>query len=152
MGEPITDGAAPPDGRTVLFPGREVKLSTGETVFVRPITFAQLAKAGMHLEKIIAPAMTAGVLTDNGDVDLSNLLGLVTAGGGHVNELILMCVRDADGEPVTRAWLEAVSIEDGIELARALIEVNWREDIGKKLMSLDQTIQALLTGSRPSTG
>lgn len=141
------------NGHAVLVPGREVQLSNGGVVWVRPLTFTQLAKGGMHIEKVIRPALEHGIITAEGDIDLSNLLGFITAVGGHVNELLLLTTYGEDGQRVGREWFEeTVQIEDGLELTSAFIKENWREDVAKKLASLNQEVQAILTGLTPSTG
>lgn len=139
------------EGLDTLIPDREVQLSTGEKVTVRPLMFMQIAKGARHIEGVIHPALASGVLSEEGDLNVSALAGLLAAAGEHVYELIMLCTYKANDDRIDRAWLSTVSIEDGIELAKAVLMVNWRESIVKKLETLNQEVQGYLQATTGST-
>lgn len=151
------------EGLDVLLPGREVPLERGETVRVQPLKFMQLPAGARHIDGVIRAALRSGAITDGGEINISNLAGMYAEAGEHVHELILLCTyRDqVDGQLIDRNWLSAASIEEGLTLTAAVIEVNWRASLIKKLEALSgemenlgQTILDRLgtPGSASSTG
>lgn len=133
-----------------LFPEREVPLSSGDVVTVKPLMFMQLAQGAQHVDGVIRAALVSGVLTDDGDLNVSHVAGLIAEAGEHVNELILMCTY-VDDQLVDREWLSRVSVEEGLDLTAAVVEVNWRGTIVKKLESLASriTLNMEQAGSTP---
>ena len=143
-------------GLETLLPDRRVELEQG-AVTVKPLRFAQLAQGAQHIDGVVRAAIGSGVLTEEGELNLSHLAGLIAGAGEHVNELILLCTYRDHGEGVERvdrAWLSTLGMEDGLTLAARVIEVNWRGSIVKKLQALGEEIAGHLarTGLASSSG
>lgn len=134
------------DGLNTLFPERELRLDSGDTVHVKPLMFMQLPQGAAHIDGILRAALRSGLLNEEGDLNLSNLSALYAEAGEHVNELILMCTY-LDGQLVDRDWLAGASVEDGLELMAAVVEANWRESIVKKLNGLAARMTTSLGGT-----
>jgi hypothetical protein len=131
------------DGLDVLLPERLVELGGGDVVTVKPLMFMQLPQGARHLDAIIRGALEADMVSERGEIDVSRLAGLIGAVGEHINELILLCTH-IDGQPIDREWLGKVTLEEGMDLAAAVVEVNWRDTIVKKLESLATRVTSRL--------
>ncbi len=88
-----------------LFAGKEV-LADGETMTIKPFPFGKWPVA---LEKV------AGLLPF---VEAGDLIGLASAGGERVIELMML----ATGKP--REWFDTLDPGAGIDILAALVEVN----------------------------
>jgi len=142
--EPPPPGAngADDSGMEVLLPDKTVTLDDGDVVTVKPVTFMQLPQGARHIDGVIRAALRSGVLTEHGEINVSGLAGMYAEAGEHVNALILLCTY-IDGQRIDRQWLERVSIEEGLDLAAAVIGVNWRASILKKLEALSEEMETL---------
>ena len=103
-----------------LFPGKEITLSTGEVINIKPFTFGQLPKAlkiGQKLGVLLADLYRKGQFEDQTNVS-SNLMVIVGEGGEDLLDLIGLGI----GKP--RAWFDELQGNDGITLTIAFLEVN----------------------------
>lgn len=103
-----------------LFPGKEITLSTGEVINIKPFTFGQLPKAlkiGQKLGVLLADLYRQGKFEDQTNVS-SNLMVIVGEGGEDLLDLIGLGI----GKP--RAWFDELQGNDGITLTIAFLEVN----------------------------
>lgn len=124
-----------------LFPGKEVTLSTGETITIKPFTFGQLPKALKLSQKIgqaLADSYNAGKLSD-AKVAVSAAIEVLAEGGEEIIELVGL----ATGKP--RAWFDTVPGEDTLDILNAFIEVNkdfFTQKVLPKVMGLMKEPQA----------
>lgn len=103
-----------------LFPGKEVTISTGETITIKPFTFGQLPKALKLSQKIgqsLASAYNDGKLTDSKQA-ITSAIECLADGGEEIIELVML----ATGKP--RTWFDTVPGEDTIDILNAFVEVN----------------------------
>lgn len=138
-------GVAAPkmSGMDVLLPDTTVTLAGGEQVTVRPLTFTQIPQGAIYINALVRAAMESGALTEEGDLDLARLGGLLATAGEPIFQLIVLCT----GLPRDR--LDALSIEDGLELAAAVARANWRPELIKKIQAMAEKISSSI-GSKPS--
>jgi hypothetical protein len=112
------------DDLAVLFPAREVPLSTGETLTVAPFTFGQLPKAIGLMRPLTEALRTAEIASFGpGGMQLAadwpmRLPGIIDNGG----EALIALLAFVYGKP--RAWFDTLGADDGLAMARALLEVN----------------------------
>lgn len=103
-----------------LFPGKEITLSSGEVINIKPFTFGQLPKAlkiGQKLGILLGDLYRQGKFEDQTNVS-SNLMVIVGEGGEDLLDLIGLGI----GKP--RAWFDELQGNDGITLTIAFLEVN----------------------------
>ena len=118
-----------------LFPGQDVTVA-GQTITVKPLTFGQLPKATKLLQPVIKALRASGAIGANPTSDtekpegapgkgdrlaidfISSWVDTVAAGG----EDLLALVGYAIDKP--RDWFDALSMDDGVALVRAVVEVN----------------------------
>lgn len=103
-----------------LFPGKEVILSDGEIINMKPFTFGQLPKAmkiGQKLGMLLADLYKQGKFEDQSNVS-ANLMVIIGEGGEDLIELMGLGI----GKP--RAWFDNLQGDDGITLTIAFLEVN----------------------------
>ena len=114
----------------MLFPGREVAVG-GETIVVKPLTFGQLPKATKLLQPVVKALRESGALGGAGSVIdmIGSWVDILAAGG----EDMLTLVGFAVGKP--REWFDALSMDDGVALVRAVVEVNG-DFFGRKVLPL----------------
>jgi hypothetical protein len=103
----------------ILFPERDVKIG-GVTITVTPLTFGRLPKAS----RLIAPVLKA--LNESGVLSLQGMIieiagGIVELIGAGGDDLIAFLAFVID-RPVE--WFETLAVDDGIELVKAVYEVN----------------------------
>ncbi len=107
-----------------LFPGREVTLSTGETLELAPFAFGKLPRAIKLLRPVTDAVRAAGIAGFDGkDFALASgwplrLPQLMDEAGEALVEFVGFAV----GKP--RAWFDTLGADDGIALTRAAFEVN----------------------------
>ena len=124
-----------------LFPGKELTLSTGEKITIKPFTFGQLPKALKLSQKIgqaLANAYNEGKLTDS-KVAVTSALEVLADGGEDIIELVGL----ATGKK--REWFDTVPGEDTIDILNAFVEVNkdfFIQKIMPKVMGMLKETQA----------
>ena len=124
-----------------LFPGKEVTISTGETITIKPFTFGQLPEALKLSQKIgqaLASAYNEGKLTD-AKVAVTSALEVLADGGEDIIKLVML----ATGKK--RDWFDTVPGEDTIDILNAFVEVNkdfFIQKIMPKVMGMIQNNQA----------
>ena len=112
----------------VLFPeGKEV-LVQGESLVIKPYTFGQIARVSKLAYPIVAALQDSGLLkieTIEGQANISiasdwpsRIVEIMGLGGEEFLQLVALSI----GKP--RAWLDTIQIDDGVTLAKAVIEVN----------------------------
>lgn len=112
----------------VLYPEGKGVMVNGDTVTVMPFKFGQLAKVTNLLAPIVRNLTASGLVrldTDGGSVSMSiaadwplRIVELMGEGGEEMLQLIAFSV----GKP--RAWLDTIESDEGIELGKAVVEVN----------------------------
>lgn len=120
-----------------LFPGKEVILSNGEVINMKPFTFGQLPKAlkiGQKLGVMLADMYKQGKFEDQSNVS-SNLMVIIGEGGEDLLELIGLGIQKP------RAWFDTLQGDDGITLTIAFLEVNIDFFTKKMMPQLSAAIQ-----------
>lgn len=120
-----------------LFPGKEVILSDGEVINMKPFTFGQLPKAmkiGQKLGMLLADLYKQGKFEDQSNVS-ANLMVIIGEGGEDLIELMGLGI----GKP--RAWFDNLQGDDGITLTIAFLEVNIDFFTKKMMPQLSAAIQ-----------
>lgn len=111
----------------VLFPVRQVRAG-GELLDLKPFTFGQIQRAAKLLQPVAAAVQTAGIFSarnEAGDIQFRlapdwplHIVELLAAGGGD----LVAFVAFASGKP--RDWVEAMAIDEGVVLTKAIFELN----------------------------
>lgn len=120
-----------------LFPGKEITLSTGETITIKPFTFGQLPKAlklSQKVAQLLANSYNEGKLTDS-KVAVANVIEILGESG---EDIILLIGMSANKD---RAWFDTVPGEDTIDILNAFIEINmdfFTQKVMPKVSSLIQ--------------
>lgn len=120
-----------------LFPGKEVTLTSGEVITIKPFTFGQLPKAlkiGQKLGTLLADLYKQGKFEDRANVS-SNLMVIIGEGGEDLIELIGLGINKP------RAWFDNLQGDDGITLTIAFLEVNIDFFTKKMMPQLSAAIQ-----------
>lgn len=112
----------------VLFPEGKGVTVAGETLTVTPFKFGQLSKVTHLLAPIVRNLTACGLVridTDGQKTSMAiaadwplRMVELMGEGGEDLLQLIAYAV----GKP--RAWLDTIEADQGIELGRAVVEVN----------------------------
>ena len=119
----------------ILYPEGKTVVASGESITVKPLKFGQIPKASLLLRPVVgkvAAAFSEGTAVASW-VD-------VLADGG---EELLLAMAWAINKP--RDWFDEVSVDEGVELARALYEVN-ADFFTKKVMPLFAQLPAKQDG------
>lgn len=123
----------------VLFPGKEVTLSSGEVVVVKPFTFVEIMTSAAKLARSFA-----------GSLKTASVLDIVADGGEDVLRLVQLAVKRPD-----KFWKDLLP-DDGLALTAAVLEVNrdfFTQRLEAPLKSLVAAIgeQSLPDSSKPDT-
>ena len=133
----------------MLFPGQDVTVA-GQTITVKPLTFGQLPKATKLLQPVIKALRDAGALSGEGAViDLIGSWVDTLAAGG---EDLLALVGYAIGKP--RDWFDLLSMDDGVAIVRAVVEVNgdfFARKVLPMLGMLEDGAKSSASSSQPGT-
>lgn len=122
----------------VLFPAKEITISTGEVIKIAPFTFGQLPQALKLASKIgnlLGTLVKDGKLADKSKMATS-IMFLISEGGEDLLNLLGLGINK------DRAWFDTLQGDDGITLTVAFLEVNL--DFFTKKM-LPQMISAMNT-------
>ena len=92
----------------VLFPDGKVVVANGESIIIKPFTFGQIPKVVGTVKKL------AGVVQG----DQIDVLDAIEKGGEDLLALAAFVV----GKP--REWFDGVPTDEGVELLKAIFEVN----------------------------
>ena len=127
------------DDTQVLFPGKEVKLSSGEVITVKPFTFIECMTTAAKYARSFA-----------GSLKTASVLDIVADGGEDVLRLVQLAVKKPD------KWWANLMPDDGLALTTAVLEVNrafFLERLKAPLESLTKAIgeQSLPDSSAPAT-
>lgn len=95
------------DDSQVLFPGKEVTLSTGEVIHVKPFTFIECMTSAAKYARSLA-----------GSLRTANVLDIVADGGEDVLRLVQLAVKKPD-----KFWKDLMP-DDGLALTAAVLETN----------------------------
>lgn len=95
------------DDAKVLFPGKEVTLSSGEVLHVKPFTFVEIMTSAAKLARSFA-----------GSLKTASVLDIVADGGEDVLRLVQLAVKKPD-----KFWKDLLP-DDGLALTAAVLEVN----------------------------
>lgn len=109
------------DELKTLFPGKEIALSTGETLTIKPFKFGQLPKALSLAQAIAKPLIEAYKSSADGVPAESNnmlILKVISEGGEDFIKLMSIAVGK------DRAWFDNLESDDGAKIAAAFLEVN----------------------------
>lgn len=120
-----------------LFPGKEITLTSGEVIKIKPFTFGQLPKAlkiGQKLGAMLAELYSQGKFEDQANVS-SNLMIIIGEGGEDLLDLIGLGI----GKP--REWFDNLQGDDGITLTIAFLEVNIDFFTNKMMPQLSEAMQ-----------
>lgn len=104
----------------ILFPGKELNLSTGEQLIIKPFTFGQLPKAlslASKISFILAEMYNEGKFEDKKKIS-QNLMQVLSQGGEDLIQLIAL------GVDKPREWFDGLPGDDGINVMVAFLEVN----------------------------
>ena len=104
----------------ILFPGREITLSSGETVTIKPFTFGQIPKAMKLAQKIgdiLVTFVKEGSLGDKTKM-AGLIMHVITEGGEDLLQLIAL------GIGKERAWFDTLQSDDGLNVTLAFMEEN----------------------------
>ncbi len=107
-----------------LLPGREVTLSTGESLTLVPFYFGQLPRAIKLLRPVTDSVRSAGIAGfDGANFALAGDWPLrIPQLMDEAGEALIEFVAFAVGKP--RAWFDTLGADDGICLTKAAFEVN----------------------------
>lgn len=115
------------DDLAVLFPARQVRAG-GEVLELKPFTFGQIQKAAKLLQPVAAAVEGAGIFSaskEGGQFQFRlaadwplHIVELLASGGGD----LVAFVAFASAKP--REWVEALGIDDGVALTKAIFELN----------------------------
>ena len=92
----------------VLFPDGKVVVANGESIIIKPFTFGQIPKVVGTVKKL------AGVVQG----DQFDVLEAIEKGGDDLIALVAFVT----GKP--REWFDTVPTDEGVELLKAIFEVN----------------------------
>jgi len=122
---------------TTLFPGKEITLSTGEIINIKPFTFGQLPKAlklGQKIGVLLADLYKQGKFDEQANTT-TNLMLILSEGGEDLMSLISL------GIGKDRAWFDNLQGDDGLTLTIAFLEVNIDFFTKKMMPQITQAIQ-----------
>ena len=104
----------------ILFPNKEVLLTTSEVITISPFTFGQLPKALKFANKlgVLAIDLYKTGRLDNKEMAASNIIAVISEGGDDLINLLSLSI----GKP--REWFDTLDTVDGIKLVTAFFEVN----------------------------
>ena len=120
-----------------LFPGKEITLSTGEIINIKPFTFGQLPKAlklGQKIGVLLADLYKQGKFDEQANTT-TNLMLILSEGGEDLMSLISL------GIGKDRAWFDNLQGDDGLTLTIAFLEVNIDFFTKKMMPQITQAIQ-----------
>lgn len=103
-----------------LFPGKEINLSSGEVITIKPFTFGQLPKAiklGQKIGGLLADLYKQGKFQDSSN-SAANLMLILSEGGEDLLSLIGLGINKP------REWFDELQGDDGLNLTIAFLEVN----------------------------
>ena len=121
------------DDLNVLFPGTEITIA-GETLTVKPFAFGLLPRVLKILRKV-----SDGLKGPSVDI-----LAIMEDGGGDLMELLAVTTGK------TRAWVDALPLDEGVLLTSTVLEVN--RDVFTKAVVPRLTALFDALGLVPSTG
>lgn len=111
----------------VLFPARQVRAGN-EELELKPFTFGQIQKAAKLLYPVAAAVQSAGIFSvrnTRGDVQFRlasdwplHIVELLASGGSDLVAFVAFAI----GKP--REWVEALGIDEGVALTKAIFELN----------------------------
>lgn len=101
-----------PEGKTVVV--------QGESLVIKPYAFGQLAMVSKLARPVISAMVDNGVFESSGDT--LALAGGIIRAMSEGGEDVLALVAYSIGKP--REWLDTIQIDEGVELARSIFEVN----------------------------
>ncbi len=102
----------------VLFPGKDVTLSTGEVITIKPFTFGQLPRAIKLGQKIGGAVMEASKQGRFGESNGGAAMAIIAEGGEDLIALIGLGINK------NREWFDTLQGDDGLTLTIAFLEVN----------------------------
>ena len=97
----------------VLFPGKEVTLTTGEKITVEPFTFIEVMTSAAKYARSFAGALKAA--SETGELQV---LDVIAEGGEDVLKLVKLAVKKPHD------WWVTVLPDDGLALTTAVLQVN----------------------------
>lgn len=103
----------------ILFPAKEITLSSGEVIAVKPLTFGQLPKAVELTNKLGA---TLAALDPNSFNDKQNLAQAMFQLLSLSAEDFVVLLAFVLKKP--REWFDELPTQDGVQLSIAFLEVN----------------------------
>lgn len=113
----------------ILFPEGKILTIGGEEITIKPLTFGQIPKASKMVAPIIK-AMAKSELAGDSVMDMAgNWVDILAIGGDDLLNLIGWAIGK------DRAWFDTLQMDEGIELVKAVIEVN-SDFFTKKVMVL----------------
>ena len=125
-----------------LFPGKEIKLSTGEVIKVQPFKFGQMPlalKLTSKLGNILADMYKSGELS-NRDKTVGNIVYLLAEGGEDLINLVGLCIGK------DRVWFDNIESDDGLNIIIAFLEVNVDFFTKKMMPQLLSAVEKLRAG------
>jgi len=142
----------------VLFPGLTAKVR-GEEVAVHPFYFGQLAKVAKLVKPIAEALIASGLLTITPDSE--NKTSNIQLASNFIPKMFE--VADGAAEPVLqlialairkeRMWLDAVQIDEGIDLTTKVFQVNSDFFVKRVMPMLDSKLSKYVTiGETSSPG
>lgn len=127
---------------SVLFPGKEVTLNSGEVIKVEPFKFGQLPlalKLAQKLGGILADMYKSGEF-QNKEKTVANVIAVLSEGGEDLIQLIGLCISK------DREWFNTLQGDEGLILTTAFLEVNI-DFFTKKMMP---QLLAAMQGIKPN--
>jgi hypothetical protein len=112
----------------ILYPEGKAVTVQGESLVIKPYAFGQIAKVSKLAYPILKALSDGGLLkmaTVDGKATLSiasDWMARIVEIMGIGGEELLSLVAFSTGKP--RDWLDTIALDEGIELTKAIIEVN----------------------------
>lgn len=103
-----------------LFPNKEITLSTGEVITLKPFTFGQLPQAIKLVEKlggVLQRLIKEGALADRTKTATAVMV-VISEGGEDLINLISLGINKP------REWFDSLQSDDGMHLTIGFLEVN----------------------------
>ena len=130
----------------VLFPqGKDVEVG-GSTVTVLPFTFGAIPKVSKLLQPILQALLATGFSADPAQLEelsvgdmLQKFLSLLDAEGDAIIDIVALAVKK------DRVWFDGISMDEGVQLALAVFEVN-RNLVTKKLLPMMEQLRTTSAG------